>query len=122
MGVFKTITYIAGAITCGLAGYLYKILQESEYLSGVAEVPKDDILGFHIVAVIVLAWLVVSLIAKTVSRVFVLGLLVFVLVVEGCFVGLNFAGVVVPEPESLQEQILNKGKELVDELKELTNN
>lgn len=120
MGVFKTITYIAGAITCGLAGYLYKIVQESDYLQSVAEVPKDDILGFHIVAGVILAWLLFSLIFKVVSRTFVLGLLAFVILVEGSFIGLNVKGVVIEQQASLQEQLLNKGKELVEELKDLT--
>lgn len=122
MGVFKTITYIAGAITCGLAGYLYKIIQESDYLNTIAEVPKEDILGFHIVAAVILAWLLIGLVVKTVSRTFVLGLLVFLLAVEGAFIGLNIQGIVVEKPKSLQEQIMDKGKELVEELKDLTSN
>ena len=121
MGVFKTITYIAGAITCGLAGYLYKIIQESEYFTGVAEVPKDDILGFHIVAAVILVWLLIGLLVKTVSRAFVLGLLLFVVVVEGAFISFNLTGIVIEQPETLQQQIMNKGKELVEELKDLTN-
>lgn len=120
MGVVKTITYIAGAITCGLAGYLYKVIQESDYLNGVAQVPKDDILGFHVVAGVILAWLLFSLIAKAVSRVFVLGLFAFIILLEGFFIGLNIKGVVIEKQLSLQEQILKKGEELVDEIKGLT--
>ena len=120
MGVFKTITYIAGAITFGLAGYLYKILQESGYMEGIAEIPKDDIVGFHIVAAVIIVWLVFSLVMKAVSRTIVLGLLAVVLLVEGTFLGLNLAGIVKEEPQSLQQQLLDKGQELLDEVKDLT--
>lgn len=122
MAVFKTIAYIAGAITCGLAGYLYKIVQESNYLDGIAKVPKDDIVGFHIVAAIVLIWLLVNWVFKLVSRAFLIGLITIVLIVEGTFIGLNLTGIVVEKPQTLQQQLLDKGKELVDELKELTSN
>lgn len=120
MGIFKTITYIAGAITCGLAGYLYKIVQESDYLNSVAEVPKDDILGFHIAAGVILVWLLFSFISKAVSRTITFGLLAFLVLIEGSFIGLNLQGTVIAKQVSLQEQILDKGKELVEEFKKLT--
>lgn len=120
MAAFKTIAYIAGAITCGLAGYLYKIVQQSNYLNGIAEVPKEDIFGFHVVAGVILVWLLVNWVFKLVSRAFLIGLIVFVVVVEGSFIGLSLTGIVVEEPQSLQQQILDKGKELVDEIKDLT--
>ena len=119
MGIFKTVTYIAGAIISGLAGYLYKVLQESDYAQGVAEIPKDDILGFHIIAAVIIAWLVISLVMKAVSRTIVITLLAAILLIEGAFLGLNLTGVV-KEQQSLQQQLIEKGQELLDEVKDFT--
>jgi len=118
MGIFKTITYIAGAITLGLVGYLYKVLEKSGYLAEVAEIPADDIMGFHIVAAVIIVWLLFSLIMKAVSRALVIGILILALAVEGTFLGMNLSGMIVEETKSLPEQLLEKGEDLLEEMKD----
>lgn len=117
MGVFKIITYISAAITVGLIAYLYKVMDQSGYLEQVASIPADDIMGYHILAAVVIAWLLFSLIMKTVSRGLVIGLLVLAVGAEGTFLGMNLSGKIVEQSE-LEELIRDKGQELLDEMKD----
>lgn len=121
MAVFKIITYIAGAITLGLIGYLYKVLDQSGYLEQVATIPADDIMGFHIFAAVVIAWLIFGLIMKIVSRALLIGLLVVAVGAEGTFLGLNLNGSIVEQSIGL-EQMLEQGEDLVEELKDSLDN
>ncbi|NVK24427.1 MAG: hypothetical protein HWE10_05835 [Gammaproteobacteria bacterium] len=117
MFIFKIITYVAGAITLGLAGYLYKVLDESGYLEQVAAIPADDIMAFHIFAAVVIVWLVFGLIMKMVSRVLLIALLVLTLGIEGTFLGLNLNGSIVEQSINVDE-LLEQGKDLVDDIKD----
>jgi len=117
MGIFKIITYIAGAVAVGLAGYLYKVLDDSNFLSQVAMLPADDIMYFHIFAAVVIAWLVFSLLMNLVSKAIVVALLVFAVGVEGTFLGLNLNGSIVEQPFNVEE-LMDKGKDLLDDLKD----
>ena len=121
MAVFKIITYIAGAITLGLTGYLYKVLDESGYLEQVAAIPADDIMGFHIFAAVVIAWLVFGLIMKIVSRAILITLLVLAVGAEGTFLGLNLTGSIVKQSVNVEE-LLEQGEDLVDEIKDSLGN
>ena len=115
MGIFKIITYIAGAITLGLAGYLYQLIDETGYLSEVAAIPADDIMYFHIFAAIVIAWLVVSFLMKLATRALVVALLVVSVGVETTFLGLNLNGSIVEQTIDVDE-LMDKGKDLLDDL------
>lgn len=121
MGIFKVITYIAGAVTLGLAGYLYKVLEQTGYLEQVAAIPADDIMGYHIIAAVIIAWLIFGLVMKIVSRALLIGLLVLTVGVEGTFLGLNLSGDIVEQSVSI-EQLMETGSDLVDELKDKIDN
>ena len=120
MAIFKIITYIAGAISLGLAGYLYQVIDDSGYLSQVAAIPADDIMYFHIFAAIVIAWLVVSFVMKLASKVIIIALLAFSLGVEGTFLGLNLSGSIVEQQIDVDE-LIDKGKDLLGDLKDSIN-
>ena len=117
MGIFKIITYVSGFITLGLVAYLYKVLDESGFTEQVAAIPADDIMGYHILAAVIIAWLLFTLVMKTVSRGIVIGLLVLAVGAEGTFLGLNLNGTIVEQNE-LQELIKDKGQELLDDVKD----
>ena len=117
MFVFKIITYIAGAITLGLAGYLYTVLDESGYLEQVAAIPADEIMAFHLFAAVVIVWLVFGLIMKMVSRAILIALLLLTLGIEGTFLGLNLNGSIVEQQLDV-EQLIEQGQDLVDDLKD----
>lgn len=121
MAVFKIITYIAGAITVGLVGYLYKVLDDSGYLEQVAAIPADDIMGFHIFAAVVIAWLIFGLIMKIVSRAILIALLVVTVGAEGTFLGLNLNGSIVEQSINV-DQMLEQGEELMETLKDSLDN
>mgnify|MGYP000058614407 FL=1 len=122
MIVFKLITYLAGAVTLGLFGYLYKVMDETGYLEQVMAMPKDDIMTYHIVAGVVIAWLLFSMVMKVISRGILIVLLVFALGAEGVFVGLNINGNIVEQTDYLQEfkdkasDLLEDAKDKADEL------
>ena len=121
MAVFKIITYIAGAITIGLMGYLYEILDDSGYLEQVAAIPAEDIMGFHIFAAVVIVWLVFGLIMKILSRAILIALLVVVVSVEGTFLGLNLNGSIVEQSVNV-DALLEQGEDLVDDIKDSLDN
>ena len=122
MIIFKAITYLAGLVTLGLFGYLYKVLDETGNLEQVMAMPKDDIMTYHIVAAVVIAWLLFSMVMKLVSRTIVIAILIFALGAEGIFVGLNINGNIVEQTDYLQElkdtaeDLLDKAKDKADEL------
>jgi uncharacterized membrane protein YfbV (UPF0208 family) len=116
MGILKLITYIAGAATLGLFGYLAKVLNDTGYLDQIVSMPKDDIMMYHIVAAAVIVWLIFSLIMKVMSRAIIIALLLVAVGAEGMFVGLNLNGVVEMAPESIQDQIKDKLKDSMDVL------
>jgi len=117
MIVFKLITYVAGVATLGLFGYLYKVMDETGYLEQVMAMPKDDIMTYHIVAGVIIAWLLFSMVMKVISRGILIVLLVFALGAEGMFVGLNLNGNIVEKTDYLQE-FKEKASDLLDDVKD----
>lgn len=117
MIVFKLFTYVAGIITIGLFGYLYTVMEETGYLEQVLALPKDDIMTYHIIAGVVIAYLLFSLVLKTVSRGLVIGLLILAFGAEGVFLGLNLNGNIVVENQLL-EDIKDKASDLLDDMKD----
>jgi len=122
MIIFKVLTYLAGLVTLGLFGYLYKVLDETGHLEQVMAMPKDDIMTYHIVAAVVIAWLIFSMVMKLVSRGIVIVILLFAVGAEGVFVGLNINGNIVEQTDYLEElkdkagDLLEQAKEKADEL------
>ena len=117
MIVFKLFTYVAGIITIGLFGYLYTVMEETGYLEQVLALPKDDIMTYHIIDGVVIAYLLFSLVLKTVSRGLVIGLLILAFGAEGVFLGLNLNGNIVVENQLL-EDIKDKASDLLDDMKD----
>lgn len=103
MFILKIFTYLAGVVTLGLFGYLYKVLEETGQLEQVMAMPKDDIMIYHIVAGVVIAWLIFSLVMKVVARGLIIVLLLFAVGAEGIFVGLNINGTIIEENQILNE-------------------
>jgi hypothetical protein len=120
MFILKIFTYLAGVVTLGLFGYLYKVLEETGQLEQVMAMPKDDIMIYHIVAGVVIAWLIFSLVMKVVARGIIVALLLFAVGAEGVFVGLNLNGTIVEENEMLND-IKDKATDLFDEAKDKAN-
>mgnify|MGYP000725318269 CR=1 FL=1 len=103
MFILKIFTYLAGVVTVGLFGYLYTVLEETGQLEQVMAMPKDDIMIYHIVAGVVIAWLIFSLVMKVVARGLIIVLLLFAVGAEGIFVGLNINGTIIEENQMLNE-------------------
>lgn len=120
MFIFKIFTYLAGVVTLGLFGYLYTVLEETGQLEEVMAMPKDDIMIYHIIAGVVIAWLIFSLVMKVVARGLVIALLVFAVGAEGIFIGLNLNGTIVEENQMLNE-MKDKATDLFEEAKEKAN-
>jgi hypothetical protein len=115
MIIFKLLTYLAGAVTIGLFGFMYTVLDENGMLDEVARIPADDITTFHIVAGVIIVWLIFGLVMKVVARGILIGLLVLALAAEGTFVGLNLSGYIEPE---IVDQLKEKATDIADELSE----
>lgn len=116
MFIFKTLTYLAGAATFALFGYLYTVLDDKGIIDQVARMSSDDINTFHIVAAIIIIWLIFSLIMKVISRSIIIVLLILAIGAEGAFVGLNITGVIQVD---MVEQLKDKTDELMDSAKSL---
>ncbi len=114
---FKALTYFAGLLTLGLFGYLYKVLDDTGYLEQVMAMPKDDILIFHVIAGIVIAWLLFSMVMKVISRGLLVVLLVLAVGAEGIFVGLNINGNIIEKTDYLEE-LQDKAQDLLDQAKD----
>ena len=118
MFIFKIITYLAGAVTLGLCGYLYKLLDESGYLQQVAAVPADEIMTYHIIAAVVIIWLLIGLVMKVISRAILITLLVIAVGAEGMFAGLNISGDIV-EQSAVVEQLEDSATKLFKQAQDL---
>lgn len=117
MIILKIFTYLAGVVTLGLFGYLYQVLEETGQLEQVMAMPKDDILIYHIVAAVVIIWLLFSLVMKVVARGLIIVLLLFAVGAEGIFVGLNLNGTIVEENEMFND-IKDKANDLLEDAKD----
>ena len=121
MGMLKLITYLAGAVALGLSGYLVKLLNETNLMEQVAAIPSENITYFHIGAVVVIAWLLVSLVMKLISRAIIIALLVLAIGAEGTFVGMNINGSIV-EKSAVLEDVKGQAEDLLDDLKDAIDN
>jgi len=117
MIIFKLFTYVAGIITVGLFGYLYTVLEKTDYLEQVMSMPKDDIMMYHIVAGGVIAYLLFSLVFKLVAKGLIVALLVLAFGAEGIFLGLNLNGNIV-EQNQLLEDLKDSANDLLDSVKD----
>lgn len=117
MFILKIFTYLAGVVTLGLFGYLYKVLEETGQLEQVMAMPKDDIMIYHIVAGVVIAWLIFSLVMKVVARGLIIVLLLFAVGAEGIFVGLNINGTIIEENQMLNE-FKDKATDMLEDMEE----
>ncbi|MDA7746522.1 hypothetical protein N8878_04230 [Psychromonas sp.] len=119
MFIFKILTYLAGATTLGLFGYLYTVLDDKGVIDQVARIPADSVTTYHIVAAIIIAWLIFSLIMKVISRSIIIVLLVLAVGAEGTFVGLNMTGnIQVDVVDQFKEQtdgFMDSAKDLLDD-------
>ena len=117
MGILKLITYVVGAAALGLFGYLAKLLDDTNLMEQVAAIPSDNITYFHIVAAVVIVWLLISWVMKVVSKVIIIALLVIAVGAEGTFVGMNINGSIVEQVDML-EDAKDKAEDLLGELQD----
>lgn len=89
MIIFKIITGLVVATTLALTGYLYQLLEETDYLEQAAAISGESVMSFHIAAIIVIAWLVFCLIKKAISTTLLLSLLIIILGIEGTFLSMD---------------------------------
>ena len=118
MGIFKLITYAAGVAALVLSGYLAKLLDDSNFMEQVTAIPSENITYFHIIALVVIAWLLISLLMTIISRAIIIVLLIIAIGAEGTFAGMNFNGIIV-EQTSVLEDVQNGAEDLLDDAGDL---
>jgi len=125
MGIFKLITYAAGVAALVLSGYLAKLLDDSNFMEQVTAIPSENITYFHIIALVVIAWLLISLLMTIISRAIIIVLLIIAIGAEGTFAGMNFNGIIVEQTSVLEdvqdgaEDLLDDAGDLLDDLKDV---
>jgi hypothetical protein len=117
MGILKLITYAAGVAALVLSGYLAKLLDDSNFMEQVTAIPSENITYFHIIALVVIAWLLISLLMTVITRGIIIVLLIIAIGAEGTFVGMNLNGIIV-EQTSVLEDVQDDAVDLFDELKD----
>jgi formylmethanofuran dehydrogenase subunit B len=117
MGILKLITYAAGVAALVLSGYLAKLLDDSNFMEQVTAIPSENITYFHIIALVVIAWLLISLLMTVITRGIIIVLLIIAIGAEGTFVGMNLNGIIV-EKTSVLEDVQDGAVDLFDELKD----
>ncbi|WP_299265125.1 hypothetical protein [uncultured Psychrosphaera sp.] len=118
MGILKLITYAAGVAALVLSGYLAKLLDDSNFMEQVTAIPSENITYFHIIALVVIAWLLISLLMTIISRAIIIVLLIIAIGAEGTFAGMNFNGIIV-EQTSVLEDVQNGAEDLLDDAGDL---
>lgn len=98
-------------VTLGLTGYLYQLLDKTNYLEQAAEMSGESVLTFHIAAVIVIAWLIYCLIKKAISTALLVSILVLVLGVEASFLSMNLSGNIIDFTNNTSQEVLNSTKD-----------
>jgi len=125
MGILKLITYAAGVAALVLSGYLAKLLDDSNFMEQVTAIPSENITYFHIIALVVIAWLLISLLMTIISRAIIIVLLIIAIGAEGTFAGMNFNGIIVEQTSVLEdvqdgaEDLLDDAGDLLDDLKDV---
>ena len=114
MIIFKLITGFVTIVTLGLTGYLYQLLDKTNYLEQAAEMSGESVLTFHIAAAVVIAWLIFCLIKKVISTALLVTILVLVLGVEGSFLSMNLSGNIQDITETSAKEIVDSAKELLE--------
>jgi glucan phosphoethanolaminetransferase (alkaline phosphatase superfamily) len=118
MGILKLITYAAGVAALVLSGYLAKLLDDSNFMEQVTAIPSENITYFHIIALVVIVWLLISLLMTIISRAIIIVLLIIAIGAEGTFAGMNFNGIIV-EQTSVLEDVQNGAEDLLDDAGDL---
>lgn len=125
MGILKLITYAAGVAALVLSGYLAKLLDDSNFMEQVTAIPSENITYFHIIALVVITWLLISLLMTIISRTIIIVLLIIAIGAEGTFAGMNFNGIIVEQTSVLEdvrdgaEDLLDDAGDLLDDLKDV---
>ena len=114
MIIFKFITGLVTLVTLGLTGYLYQLLDKTDYLEQAAEMSGESVLTFHIAAAVVIAWLIFCLIKKAISTVLLVTILVLVLGVEGSFLSMNLSGDIKALTEISSQETVNAAKDFLE--------
>ena len=77
-----------------LGAYLYELLARTKYLSGSTSIGLDVISGFHILSLVSIGVIILCLYKKTMNLAFLEPVLIFSLLIEVSFIGLNINGTV----------------------------
>jgi hypothetical protein len=119
--MIKILTIIVGAVALVMSGYLFNLVDQTNFFDRVVELPEERIWQFHIAAAVVIMWLVYSLMQKALPPLILIGLLVLAVGTEGMFLGLNFNGTIVEQSE-LMQKIEAGAEELKEKAEELLGN
>lgn len=125
MGILKLITYAAGVAALVLSGYLAKLVDDSNFMEQVTAIPSDNITYFHIIALVVIAWLLISLLMTVISRAIIIVLLIIAIGAEGTFAVMNFNGIIIEQTNVLEdvqdgaEDLLDNAGDLLGDLKDV---
>ncbi|GAB2998803.1 hypothetical protein [Psychrosphaera aestuarii] len=121
MGFLKLITVLVAGVALAMSGYLYQLIDQTNFFNQSIEIPADQIWMYHLVAAIVIVWLVISLFLKLLPPLLIVGLLIVAVGSEGMFVGLNFNGTIVEQSEFM-EKLENSAEDLMKKAEDLLDN
>ncbi len=120
MSLLKGITMLAGAVALMMSGYLYQVIDSTNFFNRSVEIPADQIWMYHLVAGLVIVWLLIAMAKKLLPPMLIIGLLILAVGSEGMFLGLNFNGTIVEQSEFMEklengaDDALEKAKDLFD--------
>ncbi len=121
LGFLKLITVLVAGVALAMSGYLYQLVDQTNFFNQSIEIPADQIWMYHLVAAIVIVWLVISLFLKLLPPLLIVGLLIVAVGSEGMFVGLNFNGTIVEQSEFM-EKLENSAEDLMKKAEDLLDN
>ncbi len=121
VGFLKLITVLVAGVALAMSGYLYQLIDQTNFFNQSIEIPADQIWMYHLVAAIVIVWLVISLFLKLLPPLLIVGLLIVAVGSEGMFVGLNFNGTIVEQSEFM-EKLENSAEDLMKKAEDLLDN
>lgn len=121
MWLLKGLTILIGGLALAMSGYLYQVIDQTSFFNEVVEIPADQIWMYHLLAAVVIVWLVISLFMKLLPPLLIVGLLIVAVGSEGMFLGLNFNGTIVEQSEFM-ENLENKAEELLEKAEDLLDN
>ncbi|THB67132.1 MAG: hypothetical protein D6B27_05165 [Gammaproteobacteria bacterium] len=92
MKLLKLFIVISIGISIFLSGYTIELVHRTNFFNTSTSIGLDVIIGFHLLSAFVICVLIIGIIKKVLSHIFLILVFIIATTAEGTFLGSNFSG------------------------------